>query len=116
MVKCFNSECVNYRQELEENLEVCPACGKATEKIQTALDGRRRLAPVVSIASIVAILATFFLFNFVDFYVGFFIGAVTIIACIVIAFMSRMKGAIITTLLAAAGFIGIFAYYGVFSF
>ena len=114
MVKCINMECDNYKQELEEHIHICPICGKETERKQTELDGKRKLGPIVSIGSIAAILFTFFLFDFIDFYIAFFMGVGIIVACIVAAFISKVKGSIITTIVAAAGFIGIFAYYGLF--
>ena len=114
MVICKNEKCANFKQELDENLEVCPACGLETAKIDSDKDNKRKFAPMISIISIVAILATFLLFDFINFYVAFFLGAATIAACIVLAFITKVKGAIVTTILAAAGFIGIFAYYGLF--
>ena len=114
MIICKNEKCANFKQELEDVLEICPACGLETARIDSDKDNMKKLAPIVSVVSIIAILATFLLFDFINFYVAFFLGAAIIAACIVLAFITKVKGAIVTTILAAAGFIGIFAYYGLF--
>ena len=114
MVICKNEKCANFKMELDEHLDVCPACGLETAIIDSDKDKTRKMAPVISVVSIVAIIATFFLFDFINFYVAFFTGAAVIAACIVLAFITKVKGAIVTTILAAAGFFGIFAYYGLF--
>ena len=114
MIICKNEKCANYKQELEESIEVCPACGLETAKIDSEKDGVKKLAPIISVVSFVSILFTFFLFDWINFYVAFAIGIVMILACIVIAFFTKVKGAMIATILAGLGFIGIFVYYGVF--
>ena len=113
MIKCVNPDCENYKQELED-LELCPVCGKETEKSETKLDSRRKVAPIVSIGSILAILLTLLLFENINFYAALGIGGGIIVLCIVVAFTIRIKSAEITTLLAAAGLFGILAYYGLF--
>jgi len=100
--------------ELEENLDVCPACGLETARIDSDKDKVRKLAPIISVISIISIIVTFLLFDFINFYVAFFLGAAAILTCIILAFVTKVKGAIVTTILAAAGFVGIFAYYGLF--
>ena len=113
MIKCMNPECGNYKHELDEHIEICPACGKETHKVEIKGGGLRRAAPAISLVSIGGIILTFFLFNFrVGFYIPFFLGTAIIVGCIILAVMSRVIGAIITTVLAAAAFIGIFAFYG----
>ena len=112
MIKCMNPECANYKQELDDNIDVCPACGKATQNIEVKGGGLRRAAPGISIASIGAIILTFFMFTFLNFWFPFTFGVIAILTCIVLAVMSRVIGAIITTILSAVAFIGIFAYYG----
>ena len=115
MIICKNEKCANFKQELDENLDVCPACGLETAKIDSDKDGKRKLAPLVSIGSILSILLTFLMFDFVpNFYVSFFIGVILIAGCIVGAFISKVKGAVVTTILAGLAFFGIFAYYGLF--
>ena len=114
MIICKNEKCSNYKLELDDGTDICPVCGLETAKIDSDRDGMKKLAPIISVVSIVSIIATFLLFDFVNFYVAFFLGAAVIIACIVFAFISKVKGAIVTTILAAAGFFGIFAYYGLF--
>lgn len=117
MIKCMNSECDNYKHELEEDLEICPSCGKIPTKFETGgSDKLRKLAPAAAIASIIALFMEFFiLFYFdVDFYIVFFLGAAAIMTCIIIAAMSRVIASLITTILAAATFIGLFVSFGVF--
>jgi len=114
MIKCMNQECSNYKQELEENIEICPVCGNKTERSETHLDGKRKFGPVVSIISVGTILLTLFLFEHMNFYAALLIGAVIMAVCIIVAFISKMKSAIITTILAVAGLLGILAYYGLF--
>ena len=115
MIICKNEKCANFKQELEDSIEVCPACGLETAKIDSDKDAKRKLGPIAAIVSILSILLTFFMFDFVpNFYVSFFIGVALIGGCIAVAFISKLKGAIITTILAALGFFGIFAYYGIF--
>ena len=115
MVICKNEKCSNFKMELEETLEVCPACGLETARIDSDKDKMRKLAPVISVVSIISIIATFALFNVLNnFYVPFFLGAAAIVTCIILAFITKVKGAVVTTILAAAGFVGIFAYYGLF--
>ncbi|MCL2095591.1 MAG: hypothetical protein FWH10_01660 [Oscillospiraceae bacterium] len=115
MTKCVNPNCGNYKQELDDGLEICPACNQPTETITTSGDSMRKLAPVAAIGSVLSILLTFFLFDWVpNFYVSFGIGVVLIAGCIVFAFITKVRGAIITTIASALGFIGIFFYYGVF--
>ena len=115
MIICKNEKCANFKQELDETLDVCPACGLETARIDSDKDAKRKLAPIISLGSIAAIILTFLLFDVIpNFYVSFFLGAAIIAGCIVLAFITKVKGAIVTTILAAAGFIGIFAYYGLF--
>ena len=114
MVKCMNPECNNYKQELDDHIEVCPICGKETEKSETHLDGMKKAGPVVSIISIGAILLTLFLLQNFNFVAALTIGGIIMAACIVVAFMTKMKSAIITTILAVAGLVGILASYGLF--
>ena len=115
MIMCKNEKCDNFKQELDDHVEICPACGEKTEKLEIKNEGIKKLAPIIAIVSIFSIMLTFFLFDWIpNFYVSFSIGALLIIGCIVLAFISKSVGAIVTTLLAAAGFIGVFFYYGIF--
>ena len=108
----MNPECRNYKQELDDHIEICPACGKETQKDAIKSGGLNRAVPAVSFISIAAIVATFLLMftvRRINFAFVFVLGAV-IVVCAVIALMSRAKNAIIITLVSAAAFAGIFIF------
>ena len=109
MIKCVNSECENAKYELEDNIEICPLCGKPTEKIETSLDYRRPLGAVISIISIAAV----FLALAIPFAIIFYLGIFVVLACIVTSIIIRMKAAIIVSVLSIASVIGVLIYYGV---
>ena len=109
MIKCMNPECVNYKQELMEGIDICPLCSKPTENIVTSLDKRKPAAAVVSIVSIGSVL-----FSFLPFMWAFYIGLVVLAACVVVSFIIRMVPAIVTSLLCVLAMVGILFYYNVF--
>jgi len=109
MIKCNNPECENSKYELEDDIEVCPLCGKKTEKIETTLDVRRPFAAAVSLISIAGIIIAMLpMGGWIPFYLGCFL----IVASIVTAFIIRMKVAIIISMLAACAMVGVLFYYG----
>jgi len=109
MIKCVNQECENSKYELEEEIEVCPLCGKPTEKIETSLDVRRPLGAALSIAAILGIVVSMLPFGG---WIPFYLGCFTIVACIVTSIIIRMKVAIIISILSAAAMVGVLFYYG----
>jgi len=108
MIKCMNSECTNYKQEMVEGTDVCPLCNKPTENIVTSLDKRRPAAAVISIASVGAVL-----FSFLPFMWAFYVGLGILAVCVVASFVIRMVPAIVTSLLCVLAIVGIFFYYGI---
>jgi len=106
MIKCMNSECTNYKQEMVEGTDVCPLCNKPTENIVTSLDKRRPAAAVISIASVGAVLLSFLPYMF-------FVGLGILAVCVVASFVIRMVPAIVTSLLCVLAIVGIFFYYGI---
>lgn len=108
MIKCMNSECVNYKQELVEGIDICPLCNKPTENIETSLDKRRPAAAIISIASIGSVL-----FAFLPFMWAFYIGMGLLALCVIASFVIRMVPAIVTSILCVIAMVGIFFYYGI---
>ena len=103
MIKCVNPQCDNFKHELEDNIEVCPLCGKPTENIKTSMDKRRPLGIGISLAAV----AAFFIVFFPSYGMApFFIGIVTAGICVVASIIIRMPAAIITSLLCVAGIVG----------
>jgi len=109
MIKCMNSECVNYKQEMVEGTDVCPLCNKPTENIVTSLDKRRPAAAVISIASVGSVL-----FTFLPYMWALYVGLGLLAACVIASFIIRMVPAIVTSLLCALAMVGMFFWFGVF--
>ena len=111
MIKCMNKECNNYKQELDDNLEICPACHEPTVKIENSHTKRKRLTPILSIASVAGIIISMMPFLYP---ISFFLGIGVIAACIIISIIIRMKGAIIASMLSAVVMFGFLFYFGMF--
>lgn len=104
MIKCANPECDNYKQELENNIEVCPSCGKPVEKIESSFDLRRKLGVIVSLVSVI------FLIVWIPIPFIFYIRIFVMAACIVVAIYTRRVSAIITTVLSGALLVILFVF------
>ena len=111
MIKCMNRECNNYKCELDDNLEICPACHEPTTKIENSYTKRRNLTPIIGIASIAGIIISMMYFIYP---LSFILGIGTIVGCIVFSIVIRMRAAIITSLISAAVMFGFLWYFGMF--
>ena len=111
MIKCMNRECNNYKQELDDELEICPACHEPTVKIENTYTKRRKMTPILSIASIAGIIISMMYFIYP---LSFILGIGTIVGCIIISIIIRMKAAIFTSILAAGIMFGFLFYFGMF--
>ena len=109
MIKCMNKECDNYNQELEEHIEICPLCKQQTENIQGSVDKRAKLGPIVSIVAIVGVIVAM-----LPSMIGFYLGIIIMVGCVVFSIIIRQKVAIITSILAAGAMFGILWYFGFF--
>ena len=113
MIKCVNPQCDNFKHELESHIEVCPICGKPTEDIKTNMDKRKPLGIGISLAAVAALFITFFpTYSIAPFYIGM----ITVGACVIASFIIRMPAAIITSLLCAAGIVGFLFMRGIIQF
>jgi len=109
MIVCPNKECDNYKHELEEHVEVCPACGGPTENVETEHDNKRKLAPIVCIASFASLIVAMLPSD-----IAFFAGMILMVACIVFACIIRQKMAIIFSVICAAAMFLLLLYFGYF--
>ena len=103
MLACANKECVNYKQELEAGVELCPLCGTKPEQLKAK--NNQTLGVIAAIAGFVCIVLTMSEY----FYVGFVIGA----AGIVLSFISKSKLFIIITIIMALAAVGLFFLFWV---
>ena len=93
MVKCMNQQCVNYKQQLEDHLETCPACGQKTE-VSESKKIRKEVAGAAFIAAIVG------LFLSTRWGAAGIVGPILGVLSVVASFFSRSKAVIIVTILA----------------
>ena len=108
LIKCMNKDCNNYKQELENNPEVCPLCGVKTEAVQTNVN--TKLASIVAIIAVAFIVAPFLLVDtigMIGLWGGFGVG----IVCVGVACFTRSIPAIVITILSLAASIGLLFYF-----
>ena len=108
MIKCMNKQCANYKQELEENTEICPACNEKTTNVVSK--SNNKLGSIAAIIAVAFIVAPFLLPMFIG-DIGLWGGFVVGIICIGISLYSRSIPAIIVSVLASAASIGLLFYF-----
>lgn len=102
MVKCVNDQCENHGKKLDAGNESCPVCGTQTEKYKAPV--RTDLGVGAAIVSVISILI---------FYGTSFWWSAPFIAagCIVVAFISKNKAAVVITFLSLIIVIAMFIYF-----
>ena len=101
MIACPNKECANYKQELEDSVELCPLCGSKPEKFKAKNNQTLGvIALVVAFASFLTLWSRFY-------YLGFFAGPVSI----VLAVLSRSVLFIILSVLLVLALVGAFILF-----
>jgi len=108
MLKCMNKQCSNYKQELEDGTETCPACGEKTTNVISKVNNK--LASVTAIISVAFIVAPFLLANFVGLggiWAGFAVGAV----CIGLAIYSKSIPVVIISVVSLLASIGLLFFF-----
>lgn len=99
MVKCANDQCENHGKKLNTGIESCPVCGTQTEKYKAP--AKTDLGVGAAIVSLIAIL--------IFWGTSFWWSAPFIAAgCIVVAFISRTKPAVVITFISLAAIIALF--------
>lgn len=111
MIKCMNSDCINYKLTLEDNIEECPACGKPTTK--TGANVKNNLALGAMGMGAVALIIYWFGFGFGDLGFGQIAGFVLSVGSIVLGFISRSKLAVILTIGFLAFMVGYIAIWAI---
>ena len=105
MVTCVNPKCENYKQELEDHLEVCPACNSKTEKIGHTVNNSMGMAAII--LGVLA-LAVFWMGQYLwMIWAGIIMG----LACIVFGFLSRSKPFLIISIILFLVTAGLFVNY-----
>ena len=111
MVKCMNSDCINYKLALEEGIDNCPACGKPTTK--TTVKVNNQLAMAAIIMGVVGVIFYWFGFGFGDLGFGQIFGAILAVAGIVCGFISKSKAAVIVPFACLAFMVGYIAMWSI---
>jgi len=97
----MNSDCINYKLALEENIVECPACGKpATKTGKTANDK-------LALGAIIGGLAGIMLWWIIWGTAGIIIGLSMIVGSVVTAFISRSKAAVVVSFIFLAAIVGL---------
>ena len=97
MLACVNKECANYKQELEDGVELCPLCGTKPEQFKAKNN------PTLGLVAIIAGFAGLLIMWSVEVYVGLGIG----VAGVVVGFISKSKIAVILSILLLLASVGI---------
>ena len=98
MLACVNKECANYKQELEEGVEVCPLCGTKPEQMKAKNNQTLgAIALIIAFASVLMLYSSFWV-------VGFITGP----ASVVLAAVSKSIVFIILTSLLLVALVGMF--------
>ena len=92
IVKCMNEKCNNYKQELNEDAEVCALCNEPTTKIETNVNRTLGMAAIGA-----TLVSAVLMWNWYG--ILHYAGYVVVPASIVVAFISKSKLAIIITIL-----------------
>ena len=105
-VKCMNEKCNNYKQELNEGVEVCSLCNEPVTKFETKEKGK------LSIAAIIISLVGFSFFFWGFTWVMAILGMAAVPLSVVLAFISKSKAAVIVTILSLiASFAAFMAFF-----
>ena len=111
MIKCMNSDCINYKLALEDNMELCPACSQPTTKVGKTVNNQ--LAIAAAITGVVGLILYWFGFGFGDLGFGQIFGAILALAGIVVGFISKSKIAILIPFACLAFMVGFIAMWAI---
>jgi len=92
MVRCVNKKCDNYKQELDGDPSLCPACNTPTEKYVSTINTTFRM-----IAIFAAVLAFGIIWS--GWGIWYLVGVAVSIAGIVLGFLSKSKLAIVISII-----------------
>ena len=98
-VKCMNENCNNYKQELNEGVEICSLCNTPVTKFETKEKSKLGLAAII--AGLVGFAFTLWGFSMFMLYLGF----AGVIAGVILGIISKRMPSIIVSsvsLIAAA--------------
>jgi hypothetical protein len=104
----MNSNCNNFKQELEGAPEICPLCGEKTIAFVSRVNNK--LASVVAIIAVAFIVAPFLLVDIIGMgglWFGFGVG----IVCVGISLFTRSIPAIIISAISSAASIGLLFFF-----
>ena len=95
IIKCVNKECENYNCELDDDLEICPACGEKPGQFESR-NIKINLAVTGIVIGIAAVFMPYLFMQYmVIYWASYFVG----FAGIPFGFLSKSKAAFITTIL-----------------
>ena len=104
-VKCMNENCNNYKQELNEGVEVCSLCNTPVTKFETKEKGKLGLISII--AAILGPILVVWGFTMVMFYLG----AVAAVGSVVMSIISKSKTSIIISILSLLTSGSLFVYF-----
>jgi hypothetical protein len=100
----MNTECNNYKQELNEGTTICSLCNELTELFETKVNSKLKLTAIV--AGITSIVLFMWAWG-IPFWASFAIAP----ASVVVGFISKSKAAIITTNLSLVAMVGLIIHF-----
>ena len=99
-VKCMNDKCNNYKQELNEGVEICSLCNEPVTVFESKVNDKMQMIAIIA-AIVGPVVFTF------GFYPWFWAGLAMSPASVVLGVISRSKAAVIISILSVIANIGL---------